>query len=130
MSFPYLRHPIALSALFLTALNDHYFKYQFHNFLTGKISDFTGLFYFPFFLYALFDFLKCPKAKHEVIDLKIFVWLIFATDIVFLIFKFTAARILLMQWFPMQITKDPTDLITLTVSVPAYLFAKKFKKLI
>ncbi|OXB17970.1 hypothetical protein [Flavobacterium reichenbachii] len=31
-------------------LNDFYLKYEFHNVITGKLSDFAGLFVFPFFV--------------------------------------------------------------------------------
>lgn len=34
--------------------NDFYFKYRFHNELTGKLSDFAGLFAFPYFLSTIF----------------------------------------------------------------------------
>lgn len=37
----------------LLLLNDFYLKYQFHNYLTGKLSDFVGLFAFPYFVSLL-----------------------------------------------------------------------------
>ncbi len=39
-----------LGAVFLLLLNDFFLKNQFHNVLTGKISDFVGLFAFPYFM--------------------------------------------------------------------------------
>jgi len=39
-----------LLAVFLLLINDFFLKYEFHNLLTGKISDFAGLFAFPYFL--------------------------------------------------------------------------------
>jgi len=39
-----------LWAVFILLINDFFLKYQFHNFLTGKISDFAGLFAFSYFL--------------------------------------------------------------------------------
>ncbi|RYZ89479.1 MAG: hypothetical protein EOP04_06720 [Proteobacteria bacterium] len=46
-----LRHPMVLAALVLLLLNDHVFKQSsYAGFLTGKISDFAGLFFFPFFV--------------------------------------------------------------------------------
>jgi hypothetical protein len=38
----------------LLLVNDFYLKYQFHNYLTGKLSDFVGLFAFPYFVSLLF----------------------------------------------------------------------------
>lgn len=35
------------SSLIIWFLNDHFFKFEYSNFLTGKLSDFTGLIVFP-----------------------------------------------------------------------------------
>lgn len=59
-----LLHPLFLISLALLLLNDFFLKYQFHNWLTGKLSDFTGLFTFSFFLIAIF-----PSHKKKVIIL-------------------------------------------------------------
>lgn len=40
--------------LFLLLLNDFYLKYEFHNFITGKLSDFACLFIFPYFIAVFF----------------------------------------------------------------------------
>jgi len=39
-----------MSALLLLLLNDHLFKYSWPNFITGKLSDFSGLYLFPLFV--------------------------------------------------------------------------------
>ena len=39
-----------LIAVFLLIMNDFFLKHQFHNVLTGKLSDFVGLFAFPYFI--------------------------------------------------------------------------------
>jgi hypothetical protein len=44
-----LSHPVFLIALGLLIANDWLFKPLFHNALTGKLSDFAGLFAFAFF---------------------------------------------------------------------------------
>lgn len=56
-----LGQPIFLCSLLLLILNDWLFKVLFHNFITGKLSDFAGLFAFPFFWSALF-----PKKIKEI----------------------------------------------------------------
>lgn len=53
-----LLHPAFLASLFLLLLNDISLKYQFHNALTGKLSDFCGLFAFALFWMALFPSYK------------------------------------------------------------------------
>ena len=78
-----LSRPLFILALGLLLLNDFYLKYEFSNFLTGKLSDIAGLFLFPYFLSslrikwtktiyigtaALFVFWKSPFSQ-EVINL-------------------------------------------------------------
>jgi hypothetical protein len=45
-----LLSPLFILALGLLLLNDFYLKYEYSNFLTGKLSDVAGLFLFPYFL--------------------------------------------------------------------------------
>ncbi|MBS7255309.1 hypothetical protein [Flavobacterium branchiicola] len=56
-----LGKPIFLFSLTILILNDWFFKTAFHNFITGKLSDFAGLFAFPFFWSVLF-----PKKTKEI----------------------------------------------------------------
>jgi hypothetical protein len=53
--FTYLLTPVYLGALVLLVLNDFIFKPCYANFLTGKISDFAGLFLFPVLICALLN---------------------------------------------------------------------------
>ncbi len=48
-----LSRPLFILSLGLLLLNDFYLKYEFSNFLTGKLSDVAGLFLFPYFLSSL-----------------------------------------------------------------------------
>lgn len=43
-----------LVSVFLLLLNDFYLKFEYHNFITGKLSDFVGLFAFPYFFSCFF----------------------------------------------------------------------------
>jgi|GEM_PF-1693404 hypothetical protein len=52
-SSKFLSSPISFLLIFLWIANDHIWKAQFHNEITGKISDITGLIVFPFFLTAI-----------------------------------------------------------------------------
>jgi hypothetical protein len=45
--------PFFIVSVSILILNDWILKPGFHNDLTGKLSDFAGLFAFPFFLSAL-----------------------------------------------------------------------------
>lgn len=54
-------HPLFLLSITLLILNDWVFKNAFHNELTGKLSDFAGLFAFPFLFSVLF-----PRKKRFV----------------------------------------------------------------
>lgn len=51
---------IFLMSLVILFLNDHFFKLKFHNWFTGKLSDFAGLAILPFLLAFLF-----PKLKEQ-----------------------------------------------------------------
>jgi hypothetical protein len=53
-----LLHPLFLFNLFLLIANDHWWKYAYSNTLTGKISDFAGVFVLAVFLVACFRIRK------------------------------------------------------------------------
>jgi hypothetical protein len=48
-----LTKPLFILALGILLLNDFYLKYEYSNVLTGKLSDFAGLFLFPYLLSSL-----------------------------------------------------------------------------
>jgi hypothetical protein len=45
-----LLHPLALGAVLLLFVNDHFLKAAWPGFVTGKLSDFAGLAFFPLVL--------------------------------------------------------------------------------
>lgn len=49
---------IFVSALLVLFLNDHFLKIQFHNWITGKLSDFAGIMVLPFLLAFIFPKLR------------------------------------------------------------------------
>jgi hypothetical protein len=51
-------NPYFICGLFVLLLNDWYLKYEFSNFITGKLSDFAGLLIFPMFIAFLFPAIK------------------------------------------------------------------------
>lgn len=52
-SLDLLLRPASVLSIALLALNDHVLKTHTPGFITGKLSDFAGLYFFPFFVFAL-----------------------------------------------------------------------------
>jgi len=65
--------PAFLLGLFLLLLNDYFLKAVFHNWFTGKLSDFAGLFIFPLFWTALF-----PRYKKSIYYITAFLFRTYA----------------------------------------------------
>jgi len=65
-------HPVFILSLTLLILNDWFFKTAFHNEITGKLSDFAGLFAFPFLISSLFP--KHKKSIHILTALLFIIW--------------------------------------------------------
>jgi hypothetical protein len=55
-------HPLALGAVAVLVLNDHWGKAVAPGLLTGKLSDVAGLLFFPLFLQALWE-VGCAAAR-------------------------------------------------------------------
>lgn len=92
-------------------LNDHIFKWEFSNWVTGKLSDFVGLLVFPFFMTFLF-----PKAMK---------WNVILTGLFFIFWKspFSEDFIELYNSIAfIEITRvvDYSDLIALSVLPLSY----------
>jgi hypothetical protein len=110
-----LASPGFLIGLFLLLLNDFIFKYQFHNELTGKLSDFAGLFVFPLFWVAFFPRLKSP--------------LYILTAILFIFWKSAYSQPLIDAWnslplFMIERTVDYSDLLALLVLPLSYVYSR------
>ena len=112
--------PLFLLGLFLLLLNDFFLKDYFHNFLTGKLSDFAGLFIFPIFFCAFF-----PHRRLIIYAL---------TATIFIFWKSPFSQSLIDLWnenlfFQIDRTIDLTDLSALSVLPFSYLyfFARQFK---
>lgn len=61
--------PLFLIGLTTLLLNDFFLKYEYSSALTGKLSDFAGLFIFPFFFSAIF-----PKYTKVIYGLTILIF--------------------------------------------------------
>lgn len=97
--------PLFVAALFLLLLNDHVLKYSFPGWLTGKLSDFAGLFVFVSFFYAWF-----PQRT---------TFINYSTIIVFIFWKSPYSQMSIDYWNSLNIlvverVVDYIDLLALT----------------
>lgn len=103
-------HPLFIISVFILIVNDWYLKPVFHNTLTGKLSDFAGLFALPYLLSSLLP-------KHA---LKIYLW----TGLLFIVWKseFAEPLIAFANSFglPFSRTIDFTDNIALLSLLISY----------
>lgn len=110
---------IFVLGLLLLALNDHYFKWQFSNWLTGKISDFVGLIILPMLL--LFFFPKLTQIVSVISGLLFIFWKLPVSENVINIYN---------QITPIPIvrTVDYSDLTALTVLPCSHLLIRRIEK--
>ena len=126
-------HPIPLAAVIVMALNDHWLKYSFGNWVTGKLSDFCGLFYFPIFLLAL------AALVDEVFEWRRFKLGPFSTvvaigfsDLLLILVKLSprmaeTVEIFFNQYlFRIQLVQDPTDLLALLINPLTFFYLKNY----
>lgn len=104
---------VFLFGILLLFLNDQFFKFQFSNFLTGKISDVCGIIIFPLLLTYIF-----PKLKE---------YSIFLASLIFIFWKSEYSQSLIDFYntiSPIETSRvvDYTDLIALLfLPIPFYL---------
>jgi len=118
-----LKNPYFILSLVILILNDHVFKYIFDNWITGKLSDFTGLFMFPLLILAFF-----PKLKKHIFPL---------TALLFTLWKSELSEGFIHWWnstplFNIGRVVDYTDLIAIAIlPFSSFVYAKKntFKSL-
>lgn len=101
-----LKADVFLLCLLILLINDFYLKFQFPGFITGKLSDFAGLFAFPFFL-SIF----LPKKALTIYIL---------TGVLFVFWKLPTSDWIIdsfnsLDLFLIHRVKDLTDLIALAV---------------
>lgn len=102
--------------LVILLANDFVFKALFHNALTGKISDFAGLFIFSYF-FSVF-FLRHTKLIYLI------------TGILFVVWKSPLSDSFIIWWnhnlfFQISRVVDYTDLLALAVLPVSYFYLKK-----
>ena len=114
---PILLTPLFVAALALLLANDFVFKPLFHNWLTGKLSDFTGLVAFFIFWTAFF-----PRHNRSI-------GLVITTGFVY--WKSAWSQPLIDGWNSLAFYRigrvvDPTDLTALIVLPGADFYTRRF----
>ena len=103
-----------LLSVVLLLLNDLYLKYEFHNTLTGKLSDFAGLFAFPYFFSCFF-----PRRSFWVYVLTGLLFVFWKSHLSQFLIDFTQANNI---WIDRTI--DYTDLFSLIILPISYFYWK------
>jgi hypothetical protein len=118
-----LAHPSSIAALALLALNDHMWKGVGPAWLTGKLSDLAGLFYFPFLVAAACALLPPASARASLSRGRLAFG---AVAVWFAAAKTIPAAHHATVWFaahlvgPVDVVRDPTDAIALVALLPAW----------
>jgi len=111
---------IFLSGLLLLLLNDHYLKWEFSNWITGKLSDLTGLLTFPMFLQFLFP--RFSRRRVILVTAVLFIfWKLPVSDPFIVIYNRAAI-------IPITRTVDYSDLMALAVLPLAGYFIKRIDR--
>ncbi|WP_210465373.1 hypothetical protein [Rufibacter roseolus] len=107
-----IKAPLFFLGLVILLVNDFYLKYEFHNELTGKLSDFAGLFIFPYFFSAV-----RPQSKNAIY---------LATAVVFFIWKSPISQPLIEFCNSLGVaanrTVDYTDLLAIFILPLSYCY--------
>ncbi len=109
----YLINPLFIVSLGILLLNDFYLKNEYHNWMTGKLSDVFGIITFALFCIS---FINVHKKK-------IFI----ATAILFGLWKTTYSQLFIDFWntlhlFQIERTVDYTDIFCVLILVPVYMY--------
>lgn len=111
----FLLNYIFLVSLITLILNDHIFKFEFSNWITGKLSDFAGIVILPLFLVFIF-----PKLRQNS------VWI---SGLLFIFWKSPYSQVFIdfyNSFSPIQTSRviDYTDLIALVFLLIPYWLIK------
>ncbi len=124
--------PLPVMAVIVLFVNDHFLKARFHNAVTGKLSDFAGLFFFPLFALSLI-FLIGGLLRQK--------WQLGTVNLLLAILLTHFSFVLIKLWEPAtsiyvivhsalgvnsQVVRDPTDLWALLMAPLTYFYARRF----
>lgn len=122
-----LMHPASLGAVLLLLLNDHVLKSAVPSVLTGKLSDFAGLFFFPFLLALPIAILAALFRRVHVRAVGCIAFVLTALWFAFAKATVTGNHIMVeivsaIMGGETVIVRDPGDLIALLSLLPAWYF--------
>lgn len=140
--------PLTVLAVLLLFVNDHVLKHAWPGFVTGKLSDVAGVFFFPLLVHALVWTVVPASRRDDRAHDRLLLCACVATAIVFTLTKTTvlgneAYRVTwgAMQW-PLRaaraiahgsalpgikrvvLVRDPSDVIAVPFAALAYLYAR------
>ncbi len=121
-----LGHPLTAACVLLLLLNDHLLKAISPSPLTGKLSDFAGLFFFPFLLAAFLGAVRLRRlgpVAHLLTGV-LFAWLKLSPGLNGTV----NAALRSTSGLPIHFTRDPTDLVALLALIPSYLLWKSDRR--
>jgi hypothetical protein len=143
-----LLHPVALIAIALLLVNDQVLKQLAPGVVTGKLSDFAGMVFFPLLLQAVWEVGSSVFGLRSLASQRVLALAIVATGLVFAAIQVMPAagdayRSVLgwLQWLvggapwvlfgrpignsqPANLTPDPTDLVALPALLVAYVIGR------
>lgn len=110
-----LAHPVSIAAILLLLVNDHWLRWYYPSWWTGKIGDFVWLLFAPFLVILALSYVL-PQKTLRYIDIISFT----STGLIFILGNTIAdfheiivkTFHLLMGWKPLMY-RDPTDLLML-----------------
>jgi hypothetical protein len=119
-----LSHPLILLSIALLLINDHILKVYYPSWVTGKLSDVAGLFFFPILLSAILNIICGPlnlSSRHVAMMAFGFTGIWFGLIKTHPLFgDLTETFLSGLLSMPTQIICDPTDLIALGMLLPAW----------
>jgi hypothetical protein len=112
-AFPML-HPFFIISLLLLAINDHYLKYEYPGWFTGKLSDFAGIYVLTYLLFRQFpNKIRLISASVAIA----FIWWKSPHSSPIIGYLNTIN-------LPMERVVDYSDLMALIVMIPAYHYSR------
>jgi hypothetical protein len=119
-----MQYPVVWFSIGLLLINDHILKNIYPSWLTGKLSDFAGIFFFPFIVAAglsifLVKFNLTTRQIGQIAFGLVATWFVLLKALQ-PVNHFTAHVASKLLGFPTKISLDPTDLISLLTLIPAW----------
>ncbi|MGD8926049.1 MAG: hypothetical protein PVG20_04330 [Thioalkalispiraceae bacterium] len=132
-SMPEFFNTWCLSAVVVFGLNNYIWKYQYHNWLTGKLSDLTLCFFLPLFLSAILSLVTAWSLKLR---------LALGSSLTALVFTLVKTSTPISEYMNIALSSitnatgfgasyniaDSTDLVALPMIAVAWLYASNFMR--